>query len=53
MCREAALAALEEDLTSLCVCRRHFEAALALVPQSPGPSWQMQAVYERFRAEGQ
>ncbi|GJP54935.1 hypothetical protein CLOM_g13943 [Closterium sp. NIES-68] len=37
ICREAKLAALEEDLTAACVGMRHFDKALGTVKKSVSP----------------
>ncbi len=49
VCREAALAALEESMAAGEVCWRHFEAALRAVPPSTPPSGAMLAMYQRFQ----
>lgn len=52
VCREAALAALEEDIEAPCVAARHYSAALGTVAASPPPTAAMQAVYDRFSRPG-
>ena len=52
VCREAALAALQEDIDAAVVSDRHFSAALAAVAPSPGPPPALAAVYERYRRAG-
>jgi len=52
LCREAALAALEEDLESAAVSARHFAVAAARVPPSPAPRPELAATYERFKRPG-
>ncbi len=51
-CREAALAALEEDIDAAAVSARHFVAALRAVRPSPPPPPALAAVYERFQRTG-
>jgi SpoVK/Ycf46/Vps4 family AAA+-type ATPase len=53
VCREAALAALEESLESSEVCWRHFEAALQAVPPSTPASGAMLAMFEQFQRSAQ
>eukprot|EP00798_Chlamydomonas_sp_ICE-L_P011378 gene11378-12076_t len=50
---KAALAALEEDLSSQEVCARHFEIALNIMPPSAPPSGEMMQVYRDFQSSGQ
>ena len=52
VCREAALAALEEDIDAVAVAGRHFVAALRAVRPSPPPPPPLAAVYERFQRTG-
>jgi SpoVK/Ycf46/Vps4 family AAA+-type ATPase len=52
VCREAALAALEEDLASTAVSARHFAVATGRVPPSPPPPPELSATYERFKRPG-
>ena len=52
VCREAALAALEEDIAAATVAARHYGAALTAVAASPPPSAAMQGVYDRFSRPG-
>lgn len=49
MCREAALAALEEDLQAATVSARHFDAALARVKPSSAVGSALMAQYEQFQ----
>jgi len=52
VCREAALAALEEDLAAAAVAARHFDAALSKVkPSSPSDSTLM-LQYQQFQRHG-
>jgi SpoVK/Ycf46/Vps4 family AAA+-type ATPase len=48
LCREAALAALEEDLSVAAVAARHFTAARALVSPSPPLDPEVSAMYARL-----
>ena len=48
LCREAALAALEEDLGVAAVAARHFAAARALVSPSPPLEADVSAMYARL-----
>lgn len=52
VCREAALAALEEDLGSAAVSARHFSVATGRVPPSPPPSAELAETYARFKRPG-
>ena len=52
VCREAALAALEEDLGSKVVCARHFAVAAGRVPPSPPPPAALAETYARFMRPG-
>ena len=52
VCREAALAALEDDMEAAAVAARHYGAALTAVPPSPPPTPAIQAVYDRFSRPG-
>ena len=52
VCREAALAALQEDIGAAAVAGRHFRAALELVAPSPPPPPALAAVYERYQRTG-
>jgi SpoVK/Ycf46/Vps4 family AAA+-type ATPase len=47
--REAAIRALEEDISSEKVGMRHFRAALASVPPSPPPSAAQVQMYTAFQ----
>ncbi|KAK3284645.1 hypothetical protein CYMTET_7708, partial [Cymbomonas tetramitiformis] len=47
VCREAGLAALEEDIGACTVAKRHFLSALASVPASKPP--EDMAFYQKFR----
>lgn len=52
MVREAALAALQEDLGTPAVAGRHFEAALGAVhPSSPATPAELD-MYARFERQG-
>ncbi|KAI8476766.1 MAG: P-loop containing nucleoside triphosphate hydrolase protein [Monoraphidium minutum] len=51
-CREAALAALDEDLGAAAVAPRHFAAALARVPPSAGPGAALEDIYKSFERAG-
>jgi hypothetical protein len=46
--REAALAALEEDIEAEVVADRHFRSALGNVSASGPVSWANAAMYDRF-----
>ncbi len=48
VCREACMAALQEDLESTCVAARHFDVALLRVTPSSGPSEELQSLYHSF-----
>ena len=48
VCREAGLAALDEDIEAERVAARHFEAALAAVTPSGPPSKEAAAMYAAF-----
>ena len=48
-CREAALAALQEDIESCEVHRRHFDSALMSV--KPRTSWELIELYKRYQNE--
>ncbi len=50
--REAALAALAEDLGAVAVRAPHFEAALAAVPPSAPPTAAELDMYARFERQG-
>ncbi len=50
--REAALAALTEDLGAAVVRAPHFEAALAAVPPSAPPTAAELDMYARFERQG-
>lgn len=52
VCREAALAALEEDMRAAAVSARHFAVAFGRVPPSPPPPAQLSETYERFKRPG-
>jgi SpoVK/Ycf46/Vps4 family AAA+-type ATPase len=52
VCREAALAALDEDLGAAEVAARHFESALARVRPSAGPGAALEEVYREFERAG-
>lgn len=52
VCREAALAALEEDMCAAAVSARHFAVAFGRVPPSPPPPAQLSETYERFKRPG-
>ena len=52
VCREAALAALEEDLGSTAVSARHFTVATGRVPPSPPPPAELSATYDKFKRPG-
>ncbi len=52
MCREAALAALQENIKAVAVAARHFLAALRAVAPSPPPPPALAAVYERYHRAG-
>ncbi len=52
VCREAALAALQEDIEAVAVADRHFSAALRAVVPSPPPPPALAAVYERYQRAG-
>ena len=48
VCREAAMAALDEDLNADCVERRHFDTALEVViPQTSVEKVEMYEKYSR------
>ncbi len=49
VCREAALAALEENLAAHEVAARHFAAALKAVPPSTPASGMMLHMYQQFQ----
>ena len=50
--REAALAALQEDMAARGVAARHFDAALAEVPPSTAPTAAELDMYARFERQG-
>lgn len=52
VCREAALAALDEDLQAAVVGHRHFHAALQRVPPSAPQHGGTLNMYERFQRQG-
>ena len=52
LCREAALAALEEDMGSVEVCARHFAAAAGRVRASAPAGGALEAIYRRFERRG-
>ena len=52
VCREAALAALEEDVDATEVCARHFAAATGRTPPSPPPAKELAEVYAKFARPG-
>lgn len=43
---------LQEDLASVHVAARHFDAAFQVVSPSPPPSTEMAAVYAKFHRPG-
>lgn len=47
ICHEAAMKALEEDITAELITKKHFEAALALV--APRTSVSLVKLYEDYR----
>ncbi|KAI8865534.1 AAA-domain-containing protein [Ramicandelaber brevisporus] len=49
VCQEAAMAALEEDISAQAVCKRHFIKAIANTPKRITPD--MVAFYDRFRKQ--
>ncbi|GAX79006.1 hypothetical protein CEUSTIGMA_g6446.t1 [Chlamydomonas eustigma] len=53
LCREASLAALEEDIGCEQVSMHHFTAALRLLTSSSVASEEVLRIYERFKAPGQ
>lgn len=52
MVREAALAALQEDMGARAVAARHFDAALAEVAPSTAPTAAELDMYARFERQG-
>ena len=50
--REAALAALQEDMGARAVAARHFDAALAEVAPSTAPTAAELDMYARFERQG-
>ena len=52
VCREAALAALEENIDAKEVCARHFAAATGRTPPSPPPAKELAEVYAKFARPG-
>lgn len=52
VCREAALAALDEDLDAAAVGGAHFAAAFARVRPSAAPGAELEAVYRDFERAG-
>ena len=51
ICREAALAALEESLDATEVCARHFATAMSRSRPSPAPRPELLDMYEKFRRQ--
>jgi SpoVK/Ycf46/Vps4 family AAA+-type ATPase len=51
ICREAALAALEESLDATEVCARHVSTAMSRVRPSPAPKQELLDMYEKFRRQ--
>jgi len=52
VCREAALAALDEDLAATEVALRHFQAAMKRVGASAAPGAGLEELYRAFERQG-